>query len=420
MPVERTNETIMSGIDKIDAIAGGFQTSDLVLVCGRPGMGKSTLLKHIVLNRAQRMVRNKTPEYVLFLSLQKTRPLRNVPRFRGIPNIQDEAVILVNQPLLGIDDIIETIREQKKRCRLTVVAIDYLQLIATNEPAASDQKQETTSIVRRLKELAVEDDLCILLGAQLWRTVDKCRDHVPLLSDLAIIGDIEPLADTVIFLLRPYHVIGMQGTSPEILPGPTTVIIPKARHGKAGTCELRIKEFGDPPDMFSWHWNILPLTDDANHEPRPPGFFDSRLLSLYRLRRDLRWLHFGSPEESAPEDLVRQSNEYVIDGLRMDDKGFSRMNAGLRWTMAADDPILDHDTSACFLAFDQSRVPEQCNAVCPLDGYVTTMNDESYYRLLPGEHFTDEGPDAVYRLCPHCLMELASKMLIRRCRPVLD
>jgi hypothetical protein len=139
-------------------------------------------------------------------------------------------------------------------------------------------------------------------------------------------------------------------------------------------------------------------------------------LNYYNIRYHLRWLFFGSPNpfDGKPDEAARHSNGYVVNGLRMDDKGFARLNAGLHWPLAEDDPILDHDIPECFMEFDQSRVPEQYNAICPLDGYVLAINAEYYWRLPPGEHVAEDGPDSVYRLCPHCLMDLASRNIIQR------
>jgi len=106
----------------------------------------------------------------------------------------------------------------------------------------------------------------------------------------------------------------------------------------------------------------------------------------------------------------------------MDDGGFARLNAALDWPIAADDPILDHDISGNVLEVHALSKPEQYNAFCPLDGYVTAINAEYYWKLLPGEHLCQDGigPEHVYRLCPHCLMEVASKMEIRRTNPWID
>ena len=411
--------TIMSGIEKIDTITGGFLPGELVFLCGREEMGKTTLLGRIALNIAQKAVRDKNPEFVLYF--RQTGGIRvGMPRFRGIRNLQDEVIIDAYQPVLKIEDIVKNVQFQKKKRRLSVVAIDYLQLIGTKKPVDTDiyRKESANAVVSRLKQLAVEENICILLIAR-----DYCRNHITTLKDLTKIGIVEPLADVVIFLHRPHHFTGFFS---EIYLGPTTVTIAKNLHGGIGTCELGIKEFGEPPNMFSWHWdesNILQSTTDVkNSKHRDNGdiFFGNRMMGYHHLRNHLRWLFFGSPNRDEGKKPDDTTNGYVINGLRMDDKGFARLNESLRWPLAYDDQILDYDNSARFLEFEQSHIPEQYNAICPLDGYVTAINAESYWRLPPGEHTAVDGPDLVYRLCPHCLMELASRMRIRRCIRSID
>ncbi len=415
--------TIMSGIEKIDAITGGFITGDLILLAGMPGMGKTSLLSKILLNVAQKAVRDKNPEFALYFTFDKTR-LCGIPRFRGIPNLQSEAVIVDNTSSISADEIAEKYTSLKKSHCISVVAIDYLQLIKPKNAADCDRKEELTAIVSRLKQLAADENVCILLTANLMRTVDKRRDHTPLLTELEMIGDIEQLTDMVIFLHRPYHVVGTQGIPLKILPGPTTVTIVKNRHGSIGACDLRIKEFGIS-EMTDWTWNRsnpLQIVTDIKDGMQCSIFSPQHQLAMsyFDTRYHLRLLFFGSPGEGKPDETKRQSNGYVVDGLRMNDDGFARLNDALRWPMAADDPILDHDISEYFMAFDQSRILEQYNAICPLDGYVLTINAEYYWRLPLGEHIAEEGPDCVYRLCPHCLMDLASRMLIRRCIRSID
>lgn len=85
--------TIMSGIEKIDAITGGFQPGELVLICGRPGMGKSTLLERIALNVAKQTVRDKNPKYLLYFGLEKKWPFNTVPRFQDADTAVQSACV---------------------------------------------------------------------------------------------------------------------------------------------------------------------------------------------------------------------------------------------------------------------------------------------------------------------------------------
>ena len=98
----------------------------------------------------------------------------------------------------------------------------------------------------------------------------------------------------------------------------------------------------------------------------------------------------------------------------MDKEGLDRLNTGLRWPIAGKDLVLDQEIARDFVDNKRLEKPVQYNAFCPLDGYVTAIDAEYYWGLPPGEHMNESGPDEVYRLCPHCLIELASRMIIRR------
>lgn len=411
--------TITSGIENLDDITGGFQPGELVLICGRPGMGKSSLLDRMILNTAHTAVRDKKPEFVLYFSMEKL-TLSGIPRFRGIRNLQEKAVIVDNTPCISAGYIAEKYAAYSETHKISLLAIDYLQLMKLDNSVQDNRRQQTTAIVSSLKELARREQVCIMLTSRLSRHVDKRPDHVPQLSDLSFIGDIEALADMAILLHRPYHVVGMQGTPLELLPGPTTVTIAKNRHGGTGTCELPIREFGKSEmDYWVWKSNSHQIAAELREGMQRKGARNMFLIPEYErryfsIRSHLRWFFFGSPDfTDGPRPDNYQNSGYVINGFRMDDTGFARLNASLRWQIAADDPVLDYDLSENLHAAFSPK-PEQYNAFCPLDGYVTAVNAEYHWRLPTGEHISESGPDHVYRLCPHCLMELASRMVKMR------
>ena len=383
--------TIMSGIEKIDVLTGGFHPGELTLICSRPGMGKTTLLKRVILNTARTAVRNKRAKFVLYFNPAGT-GLAEIPRFRGISNLQAEAVIVDATPAMSVDHIVEKFAILKKTHEISMVAIDYLQLLNQGESDPDKRLHGMVAIVSRLKELAVQEGITVLMNAVLTPLVENRQDYMSRPADISNFGDIKSLADMIMILHRPYHVVGVQGTQGVFLPGPTTFTVAKNSHGGVGFCKLALREFGNAADRFSWHWYV----ED------------------YRIRSHLRWLFFGSPDSDdgpKPED---SSNGYVINGYRMDKEGFDRLNTGLRWPILGNDPILDQDIARDFLDNKRLQKPEQYNAFCPLDGYVTAINAEYYWGLPPGERMNESGPDAVYRLCPHCLIELASRMMIRR------
>jgi len=384
-------KTIMSGVEKIDALTGGFHQGELTLICSRPGMGKTTLLERIMLNTARTAVRNKDAEFVMYFN-PAGRGLAGIPRFRGISNLQAEAVIVDATPDISVDHIVEKFVMLKKAYRISMVAIDGLQLLILGETDPDKRQQGMVAIVSRLKELAVQEGISVLMTALLTPLVGNRQEYMSRPADISNFGDIKSLADMIMILHRPYHVAGVQGTQGVFLPGPTTFTVAKNSHGGVGFCKLALREFGNTADMFSWHWYV----------------------SDYRIRSHLRWLFFGSPDPDDGPQPEDSNNGYVINGYRMDKEGFDRLNAGLLWPIVGKDPILDQEIARDFLDNKRLQKPEQYNAFCPLDGYVTAINAEYYWGLAPGERMNESGPDAVYRLCPHCLIELASRMIIRR------
>ncbi len=379
----------MSGIEKMDVLTGGFHPGELTLICSRPGVGKTTLLNRITLNTARTAVRNKKAEFVLYFNFAG-RGLNGIPRFRGISNLQAEAVIVTSA--ISVNHIVEKFALLKKEHQISMVAIDYLHLWSPEESDLDKRWQGMVATFSQLKELAVQEGICVLMNAILTPLEEKRQNYMPRPADLSCLGNIEPLADMIVTLHRPYHFVGMQELQVEFLPGPTTFTIAKNRHGGIGSCELPLREFGNAADMCSWHWHAAD----------------------YRIRSHLRWLFFGSPDPDDGPKPQDSSNGYVLNGYRMNKDGLDRLNAFLRWPVLEKDPILDHDVSRKFLGNERLQKSEQYNAFCPLDGYVTAIDAEYYWGLPPGEHMNESGPDAVYRLCPHCLIELASRMIIRR------
>lgn len=156
----------------------------------------------------------------------------------------------------------------------------------------------------------------------------------------------------------------------------------------------------------------------------------------FSTRDELQYLFFGSRDEAAPSSKVRSTNGLVVNGIRMTDDGFAKLNRNLRWPIAADDSLLDRDIDSYLLEFNMTPPTFHYDAICPIDGYVRTIPAESYWSLpqiaILDRQSTDKlycipmpdnyrrgnchYPDMIHRLCPHCLMGIASKLLVhRRC-----
>jgi replicative DNA helicase len=278
---------LATGLTDLDNRMGGLQNSDLIILAGRPGMGKTALATNIAYNVARAWVhetqadgREKTVNggIVGFFSLEMSAEqlaTRIIAEQTGIPstkirrggiderdfeNIKDVSVQLQNLPFyvdetggLSIGQLAARARRLKRQRGLDLLVIDYVQLLSGNSRRASENRvQEITEITTRLKALAKELNIPILALSQLSRQVESRDDKRPQLSDLRESGSIEQDADVVMFVFREeyYHQMRKPSESQqdkfaewvaegERVAGKAEVIIGKQRHGPTGTVELQ-------------------------------------------------------------------------------------------------------------------------------------------------------------------------------------
>ncbi len=243
---------IPTGFIDLDYRTAGMQPSDLILVAGRPSMGKTAF----ELNMAQYMAFKKGLTVALFsLEMSKEQLVNRMfslesnvdaQKLRtGQLNDQEwerliESAGTIGKSKLIIDDTPGiTIAELRSKCRkykleydLSIVMIDYLQLM-TGSGRSESRQQEISDISRSLKALARELNVPVIALSQLSRAVEQRPDHRPMLSDLRESGAIEQDADVVMFLYRDdyyNHDTDKKGIS--------EVIIAKQRNGPIGTVEL--------------------------------------------------------------------------------------------------------------------------------------------------------------------------------------
>ncbi len=243
---------IPTGFIDLDYRTAGLQPSDLILVAARPSMGKTSF----ELNIAQYMAFRKNLTVALFsLEMSKEQLVNRMfsqesnvdaQKLRtGQLNDQEwerliESAGIIGKSKLIIDDTPGiTIAELRSKCRkyklehdLSIVMIDYLQLMSGGGRVESRQ-QEISEISRSLKALARELNVPVVALSQLSREVEKRPDHRPMLSDLRESGAIEQDADVVMFLYRDdyyNHDTDKKGIS--------EIIIAKQRNGPIGTVEL--------------------------------------------------------------------------------------------------------------------------------------------------------------------------------------
>jgi replicative DNA helicase len=252
---------VPSGYDDIDRMTAGFQPSDLVIIAGRPSMGKSSLAVNIVENAA---IRFGVPSAIFSLEMSKEQlvlrllcsqsevPLHKVRNgFLGHedwPRLTTGAGLLTQAPIMLDDSAAPTVLEIRAKCRrlkaenrLGLVVIDYLQLIRSSGKA-ENRVQEISQVTRALKALAKELHVPIIALSQLSRAVDQRTgtDRRPQLSDLRESGSIEQDADVVMFVYREEY---YKPDVPE-LKGKATIIVSKQRNGPTGDVDLTfLREF---------------------------------------------------------------------------------------------------------------------------------------------------------------------------------
>jgi len=246
---------LRSGFHELDDLTCGLQPSELILIAGRPSMGKTTL----ALNIAARVAMGGWPPQkeeakpVLIFSLEMSKPViaRNIlcgyaridahrlrrgllPR-EEINALTVKAGDLYEAPIY-IDDTpglsLRDLRTRARRLKMTVpdlamIVIDYLQLM--EERTAESRQQEISVISRGLKALARELNVPVIALSQLSRQTEAREGHVPRMSDLRESGSLEQDADLIILLYRE------EQYNPGARPGEADLIVAKQRNGPTGS-----------------------------------------------------------------------------------------------------------------------------------------------------------------------------------------
>ncbi|KIZ43967.1 MULTISPECIES: replicative DNA helicase [Rhodopseudomonas] len=278
---------VATGLRDLDDKMGGLQSSDLIIVAGRPGMGKTALATNIAYNvaRAHRAElqadgTSKTVNggIVGFFSCEmsaeqlatrilaeQTEIASSKIRRGGISEsdfdkIRDYSIELQSLPLyvdetggLSISQLTARARRLKRQKGLDLIIVDYIQLLQGSGKRSDNRVQEVTEITTSLKALAKELNVPVIGLSQLSRQVESRDDKRPQLSDLRESGSIEQDADVVMFVYREEYYL--QNKEPRIgtpeyekwqldmslVHGKAEVIIGKQRHGPTGTVELQFE-----------------------------------------------------------------------------------------------------------------------------------------------------------------------------------
>ena len=275
---------VSAGIKRLDAMMGGLQPSDLIVLAGRPGMGKTSLATNIAFNiaaayegaqQADGTMKAVNGGVVGFFSLEMsseqlaTRIISEQTEIssskirRGEINEADFsklvacAQMMQKIPLyidqtggISIAQLAARARRLKRQRGLDVLVIDYIQLMQGSKKSSENRVQEVTEITTGLKALGKELGVPIIALSQLSRAVESRDDKRPQLSDLRESGSIEQDADVVLFVYRDEYYLKNKepkpGTEEHLrweadmngVRGRAEVIVAKQRHGPTGTAQL--------------------------------------------------------------------------------------------------------------------------------------------------------------------------------------
>ncbi len=283
---------VTSGLRDIDDRLGGLHKSDLLILAGRPAMGKTALATNIAYNAASAYKKIVTEDgreieeggVVLFFSLEMSAEQlagRLISTCAGVPSDkirrgdieqeEFERIVVASQelgrlplyiddtPALSITGLRQRARRVKRQYGLHLVVVDYLQLLQGPPDKRMDNRvQEVSEITRGLKTLAKDLEIPVLALSQLSRQVENREDKRPQLADLRESGSIEQDADVVSFVYRPEYYLEKEVPEQRANESPdkfeerrlrhdqmltekrnvAEFIIAKQRHGPVGTVEL--------------------------------------------------------------------------------------------------------------------------------------------------------------------------------------
>ncbi len=271
---------VPTGLTDLDEKLGGLHKSDLVILAGRPGMGKTALATNIAYHAAQNLMSRQEKSSIAFFSLEmsseqlSTRILSEQAKIKSDDirrgkvtedeinryietsrNIYNLPLYIDETPAITIATLSNRARRIKRLFGLSLIVVDYIQLMRA--PRANNKNdnrvQEVSEITQGLKALAKELKVPVLALSQLSRAVESRDDKKPQLSDLRESGSIEQDADVVMFVYREaYYLENKQPKLGSIehaewqskmndVNGLADIILGKQRHGPTGTVKVEFE-----------------------------------------------------------------------------------------------------------------------------------------------------------------------------------
>ena len=268
---------VPTGLTDLDYRLGGLHKSDLLIIAGRPSMGKTALATNIAFNAAKKIQNDGRKSTIAFFSLEmsseqlSTRILAEQSRIKSndirtgkiseeqfdkfietSKNISELPLYVDETPAISIAALSNRARRIKRLYGLDMVVVDYIQLMKASN-FREGRVQEISEITQGLKALAKELSVPVLALSQLSRAVEHRDDKKPQLSDLRESGSIEQDADVVMFVYREAYYL--QGKEPRIatvehaewqakmndISHLAEIIIGKQRHGPTGNVMLEFE-----------------------------------------------------------------------------------------------------------------------------------------------------------------------------------
>ena len=269
---------VPTGLSELDQKLGGLHKSDLIILAGRPSMGKTALATNIAYNAAQNIYNKQEKSSVAFFSLEmsseqlSTRILSEQARIKSNDirrgkvteeeinryietsrNIYNLPLYIDETPAITISTLSNRARRIKRLFGLSLIVVDYIQLMRSNSNKNDNRVQEISEITQGLKALAKELSVPVLALSQLSRAVEQRDDKQPQLADLRESGSIEQDADVVMFVYREeYYLERKQPKLGSIehaewqskmndVNGLADIILGKQRHGPTGTVKVEFE-----------------------------------------------------------------------------------------------------------------------------------------------------------------------------------
>jgi len=269
---------VPTGLTDIDDRLGGLHKSDLIIIAGRPSMGKTALDTNIAFNAASKLQESGKKSTIAFFSLEmsseqlSTRILAEQSRIKSndirrgkisdeqfdkfietSKNISELPLYIDETPAISIAAVSNRARRIKRLFGLEMIVVDYIQLMRGPTNNANNRVQEISEITQGLKAIAKELSVPVLALSQLSRAVEQRDDHKPLLSDLRESGSIEQDADVVMFVYRAAYYLERKEPQAATVEHAewqskmneiahlAQIIIAKQRHGPTGNVDLEFE-----------------------------------------------------------------------------------------------------------------------------------------------------------------------------------